>query len=195
MWPIPAKSRELVLFGRSPFVDTVLYDALRPDLKTVGFNHFGRHHEVDYLFFFDSFCGGWLGSPQVFVPYYFRQQGSEACTRYVPKPHPRPIVPRKEQNGLVVLGQKYFTPAMAINWGILSGFKTFYLVGIDHREGDTRFVHHDGQVAQTVIRPEAHARFKEYVYAATEHARIYQTNPEVAADWRLPYKDIGELYA
>lgn len=184
-------SKELVIFGRSPFVDTVDIPNLCQNYTTLGFNQFGRHHKVDYLFFFDAYYYGYKAGAAVYMPNWFEQKSG---IKYIRKPSVKPIF-GQQQDGMPVLGHKYFTVSLALNWALLQGFEKIYLVGIDHVETDTAFVHHDGDDCPSNLTPDAHGRLKDYVYACAEHAEIYQCNPAVADDWKLPYRDVKTLYS
>lgn len=181
---------ELVIFGRSPFINQVDVPLLLENYTTVGFNQFGKHHKVDHLFFFDDYYYGYKPTA-VYLPKWFSQKHG---IKYVPKPSDRPILSRQMKDNMIVLGHKYFTVSLALNWALLEGFKTIYLVGIDHVETDNQFKHHDGVDLPANLTPKAHKDLKKYVYACAEHADIYQCNPAVAPDWELKYKDIRELY-
>lgn len=180
---------ELIIFGRSPFLSTVNIPALLSVYTSIGFNEFGRLFEPDYLFFYDAWYDGFIGSPEVYAPHWFKQ----GCNKYVPKPSDSPLV-GKLQNGMPCLGHRYFTVSVALNWAILQGFKRIYLVGVDHVEQQGRLEHHDGTLGISDVQPEAHKRLKQYVYNCTRHAEIYQTNPAVMDGWELPFRNIEELY-
>lgn len=182
---------ELVIFGRSPFLNTVDTAKLLSKYTTIGFNQFGRLFEPDFLFFFDQWYGGFIGNPVVYFPHWFKQGKG---IKYMPKPSDKPLLSGSKQDGMIVLGHKYFTVSIALNWAILQGFKRIYLVGIDHIESDEKFEHNDGTGCQSRLTVKAHQGLKRFVYACAEHVEIYQTNPAVKGDWELPFIDIEELY-
>lgn len=184
--------QELIVFGRSPFIKDVDVSALIERYPSLGFNGFGQHYPVDYLFFYDGY---WNHHPdtEVFIPHWF--DAKHPGTRYAPRPFDRPLTNEIFQEDIICLGHKYFTTSVALNWAILEGFETVYLVGVDHVETDKTFIHHDGSPCESMLTPEAHAAFKQYVYNCLPHINIYQCNPAVADDWNLPYKDLSSLYA
>jgi hypothetical protein len=179
---------ELIIFGRSPFLNAVDLTRLSA-FSTIGFNQFGRLFEPDFLFFYDEWYDGFLGNPTVFAPHWFKQD----CIKYVPKPSDFPLS-RRYQGSNICLGHRYFTVSVALNWAILEGFKRVYLVGIDHVETDERFTHHDGTPCQSRLTPQAHKKLKQYVYNCTQHIDIFQTNPAVKDGWELPFVHVEELY-
>lgn len=162
---------------------------LLQNYTTVGFNQFGQHYLVDTLFFYDSYFEHI--DTKVYIPQWFPQKG----IKYIPRSTTKPYVPAVKEKGMPVFAHRYFTPSVALNWGINNGFKTIYLVGIDHKDNPERFEHHDGWISKTSINLEAHQRFKQYVYACKKHAQIYQTNPAVTDFWDLPFREVSSLYA
>lgn len=181
---------ELVVFGRSPFVNLVDIPALLEQYTTVGLNHFGRHHKVDHLFFYDQYCQH--QKTTVYIPNWFPAE--HAGVRYVPKPLDYPLMSRISQDGAICLGHKYYTVSLAINWALLEGYKRIYLVGIDHVETDRSFSHHDGIDGHAELTPDTHQALKKFIHNCAAHAEIYQCNPAVKDGWELPYKDVNELY-
>jgi len=184
---------DLIIFGRSPFLNTLDIPFLASKYKTIGFNQFGRLFEPDFLFFFDEWYGGFIGNPLVFCPKWFKET-EDRVIKYVPKKADSPLLEWVNENGQPCFSHKYFTVSIALNWAILQGFKRIYLVGIDHIETDTKFEHNDGTGCQSRLTLKAHQELKQYVYRCAEHAEIYQTNPAVRDDWELPFIDIEELY-
>src|SRR5690606_4650366 len=155
----------LVMFGRSPFLATVDVDRIHPSHKTAGFNEFGRLHRVDTLWFYDAFYDGFKPPGKLFIPYWFNTPGE----RYAPRRVTRPYTEAGYQDGSLVLGHVNFTPSVALNWAILEGFSSVYLVGIDHVETDTKFIHHDGTPCNSNLTPTAHRQFKDYVKRCADH--------------------------
>lgn len=186
--------KDLVIFGRSPFISQVDVPRLLERYTTLGFNKFGELYPVDYLFFFDDYYP-LHKAHQVFIPSYFAPGLNGE--RYTAIQQDTPIMngdfPDKHPSRLF-LAHKHYTVSLALNWALLAGFERIYLVGIDHVETDKQFIHHDGYDLPAELTPESHRALKQYVYECAKHAEIYQTNPAVAADWDLPYKDIKELY-
>ena len=187
----------VIIFGRSLFIDQVDVNRLITLYDTIGFNHFGEHYDVDYLFMNDRYFPHGQHK-QIFYPAHL--------SATVPKPPPSngvrfhhvrqdtPVLKWQEKDGVISLGFKLFTPSAAVNWSILKGYKKAYLVGIDHVESNTQFKHHDGQDAPSAMSVASHQKFKQFIYNCARHIKIYQTNPAVAKDWRLPFMDIEALY-
>lgn len=186
-------STELIIFGRSPFINQVDVPRLLDSFTTVGFNHFGKYHCVDYLFFFDDFYDGFYGPRKgLFIPEWFAE--NLPGTRYAPKPLDRPLLKQTEGEKILQLAHKHYTASLALDWALLQGFSKIYLIGIDHVETDRAFAHHDGIDGYAELTPQSHRDFKEFVHNCAAHADIYQCNPAVADQWLLPYKDVRDLY-
>lgn len=181
---------DLVLFGRSPFINRIDVIEIARRYKTVGLNHFGESYGVDYLFYFDRFIENWKGTPELFIPAWFPQY----CPgkRYRTQVSDGPIFPA--QSDPMILGHKYFTASLAINWAILQGFKTIYLVGIDHVETDKAFQHFDNIDHPVNLTAKAHECFKNYVYNGNKYVKIIQTNPAVKDAWDLDFINFEALY-
>lgn len=179
-----------IIFGRSPFIEQVNVAALLPNYTTFGLNQFGRHHRVDYLFFHDAYYAGYKPT-SVWMPDWFPQQHG---SKYHRVKSDKPLLGQVQKEGALCLGHALFTASLALNFAILKGFKTIYLVGIDHVETDKEFHHHDNDDRPSALTPVAHRVFKQFVYNCADHADIWQCNPAVRADWQLNYKDIRELY-
>jgi hypothetical protein len=184
---------ELILFGRSPFIDKVDVPRLIEKYTTIGLNRFAQHYPVDHVFMFDRYFPHPL-TGSAFFPHWFDYPMQDG-QKFHSKASASPILTGEKKNDIPVLGYKYFTCSLALNWALLQGFTEIYLVGIDHVESDVKFVHHDGDVADSKLSIKAHQALKEYFYSATKHANIYQTNPDVRNDWKLPFVDINQLYS
>lgn len=192
--------REVIIFGRSPFINSVNVDALLARYKTIGLNSFGQVYPVDYLFAFDVYYPpSSHRAGELFCPHWLLNGPG---TGIVPKAG-KPLFDKGYQsvvpNGpmFLMLGLAYFTASLAVNWAVLEGFKKIYLVGIDHVETDTGFHHFDNgaeEAGLTHFTPESHRALKKFVTQCARAAEIYQCNPAVRDDWDLPYKDIAELY-
>lgn len=183
---------DLIIFGRSPFINEVDVDALLPYYATVGFNTFGQHYPVDYLFFYDRYYDSHPHCLPI-MPNWIDKPG----VKIIPRASDRPVFPERYQDKTLVVGFKYFTVSIAVNWAILKGFRTIYLVGVDHNEEDRQFKRFDGDRTRTPtdLCPEAHQRVKRFIEACARvaKAQIYQCNPN-AKGWSLPHKSIEELY-
>lgn len=190
MRPEPRPAQELILFGNSPFITDIDIPALLRRYQTIGINGFSTHFPVDWVFMYDRFFDH-APSSRVIVPHWFRQP----VEKVVPKALDSPVYPRRFQNGLSVVGFKYFTVSIAVNWAIQEGFKSIYLVGIDHHEEERQFRHFDGETSKTTISPTSHQALKRFVEkcAKVSGATIYQCNPD-AEGWKLPYLNLETLY-
>jgi len=190
--------KSIIIFGRSPFIDKVDVHGLIERFDTIGFNFFGQHYPVDYLFFFDRYFDGFLPGCEVFFPHWFNPK--HKGNRFSPKLSDLPVLTgdikeHNDQPSTPVYGYKYYTPSIALNWAILQGYQKAYLVGIDNVETDTIFKHHDGNDLPANLTPKSHQGFKQYVYNCTPYIKIYQTNPAVKKQWDLPFIGLEALYA
>lgn len=183
----------LVMFGGSPFIEKVDVPNLLHNYLTLGLNKFSVSYPTDYGFMYDEFIPG-SQAAELWLPKWFKEDGR----KYAPKPSPKPFIPKKvDEKKRPVLGIKGYTSTLAANWAAIAGFKSVYLVGIDHNETDTYFVHFDkyGEDTPAELTPESHRKVKAYfsMCAKLSGVQFYQTNPD-AKGWDLPYIDIEALY-
>lgn len=183
---------EAVVFGRSPFLQNVDIPWLIHKYKTVGFNDFCHAYEVDYGFSYDDVVKPKNMAKELFIPHW---SSNTHGTKVVCKPHQKHPQPFKRyEDGNLILSFCLFSPSLALNWLLLHGFKTVYLVGIDHVETDKQFKHFDNIERPTEMSPTAHQKFKSYVYQCAKIMNIYQTNPAVKSGWELPFKPVESIY-
>lgn len=188
------RADEIVIFGRSPFINRVDVANIINNHTTMAFNHFACLHPVDIVFYFDILLRPIdAAKTTVYVPSHFTK-APKAFKRYIFKEGNYPIKIPLFQKGIPVYARRYFTPSLGLNWSLLNGYTKAYLVGIDHIEDDRRFEHHDGEPCYSELTSASHKRFKNFVYECANEMDIYQCNPDVKDQWDLPYKDIKELY-
>lgn len=193
------RKNELVIFGRSPFIDKVDVGHILQNYTTVGFNHFGQHYPVDHLFYYDKYYEDIRDDVgKVWVPYHWPKPPRDSMC-YAPRPSKKPFVPAKWFNNpsggkCPVLGHCYFTVSLAINWALIQGYTRIHLVGIDHIETDSQFKHHDNIDAPNRLTPLVHKGIKSYIELSANYAQIFQTNPDVWDDWNLPKLNVESLY-
>lgn len=187
--------KPLIIFGRSPFINDVNVERLIETYDTVGFNLFATHFPVTYSFCFDQYFSP-VDSKTISFIDARKQLRPPGAIPVMPVPGIEPIpIQSYTLDGYIKLSRTNFTPCLALNYAIIKKYTDVYLVGIDHVETDTKFVHHDGietRYGQN-IQPILHTQFKTYVYNCTKHINIYQTNPSVKDDWQLPFMDINSL--
>lgn len=92
------------------------------------------------------------------------------------------------------LGFKCYTSTSAVYFAMKRGFKSAYLIGIDHEENNKPFEHYDGVINQNVASENSNKKAKEFICSLQNRMAIYQTNKRVSKDWDLPHKDIKCLY-
>jgi hypothetical protein len=184
---------EIILFGNSPFINDVDVANLVCRYPSMACNSFGSRYIVDYLFLFDAVVQPACDATLTFIPNWFKD-APKHFIKYCPVTNQFPVTTYKKSKGYPVIGRKHFTSSTAINWAILNGFKKIYLVGVDHVETDKTFKHFDDTPSHNKLNPILHREFKQFVYECATHVEIFQTNPQVKTEWRLPFKRIEELY-
>ncbi len=86
------------------------------------------------------------------------------------------------------LSWRYYSSSLAVNFGVLKGYKTIYLGGVDLIEDNKPFNHYDGIVNKRKVDASSCVAEKEYIKELAKNINIYQLNPN--ADW-LEYRNIG----
>ena len=188
--------KNLVLFGRSPFVNKIDRQKIIDNNITIGLNYFAANNAVDFSFCWDKYIRPMSCVTTTFYHFEAPTVEDRNAIQYRPiiSREPFPIADFVE--GKLRLAFLCFIATAAINWAILMRKKALYLVGIDHVETDKRFIHNDNiddEYGQN-MNQEIHKTFKNYVYAATKYIDIYQTNPAVKDDWNLPFVEVESLY-
>lgn len=186
--------KKFVLFGRSPFVNDVDREKIIEKNYTVGLNNFCAKNAVDMNFCFAKYVKPISAKTVVFC--HFEKEAEQAVF-YRPVPSRKPLLDPEFENGILKLACCCFVGSLAINWAILMKKEAVYLVGIDHVEDNKEFVHNDGVDDEFGhnMNAEIHQEFKKYVYECAKHIKIYQCNPSVKQEWKLPFVEIEELYA
>lgn len=181
----------LIILGNSPFISQVDIPKLCELYTVVGFNGAARDFRIHHVFFFDKY---YEGSHDKVKIHYQSNIPENVGSKYFARPSDKPLF-GLHQEGCPVYGFKHYTPSIALNWALINKRYKIYLVGIDHHESDTEFDHYDGARCYSILTPESHKNFKNYVYnCRIPGVSIFQTNPAVKDSWNLPYKDLEELY-
>ena len=189
-------TKPLIMFGRSPFINSIDVEALIARFDSCGFNDFGTHFAVKYNWCFDDLI---VASRAANTFYDGVKNASKLELKFIPicpVPGIEPLTePTFDEHGYLKLSRTNFTPCLALNWAILERYTDVYFVGIDHVPHDTRFVHHDGIDSEhgLNINPVMHVWFRQYVANCSKHIRIWQTNTAVREFWDLPFIDVAEL--
>lgn len=191
--------KTLIMFGRSPFVATADVTRLISMYDTMGFNTFASHYPVTTSWCMDGYEKPVSEKTQVFGRIDWADRYPEGVTLIKIQSTPEPIVPAQQmpENGALILGWRCFSPCLGINWAILQGYTDICLVGIDHVPTDTKFTHFDGVDNQhgRNMNERMHTMFRKYVENATQHIRIWQTNPDVRQYWNLPFRSLEKVYS
>lgn len=194
-----SKKNECIIFGSSPFINTLDIPALCADYYTIGINKFPVHHRVDCAIQYDEPIHYPVLPPEIWAPFHWRpDERSEFDNVYVVLTGEEHPVYGKKLNihGARHVAMRYFTASIAANIAIWKGLDAIYLVGVDHKESDTHFDHFypEDPNPDVMFCREAHQALKQFILECSHFTPIFQTNPEVAHEWPVPYKDINELY-
>lgn len=189
-------TKELIIFGSSPFIDEVDVPALIARYDTLGINHFADDFAVKYSFCLMQYLAPSFPSTQVFVHWQKElPEGVEGAIRIAAKPSLEPFVGDETIDGYPQMAWIGFTFGTALNWALREGYEKIYLIGIDHREDETNFETFHGKSDGRVrnILPAHHRVVKQFAVTCSQYAEIYQCNPNVKDDWQIPFKPISEL--
>ena len=161
--------KELLLFGRSPFINTL-------NLKNIDYNRFNvccinypiPNIRVHYVVSADSWTKPILAPKTEWVS---QNTGWE----FVKTDN---IVQEEGR-----LSWRIFSSSLAVNFAILRGYKTIYIAGVDLIEDDKPFIHYDGIVNTRKATKSGCIQEKEYIkkLAKTYDVKLYQLNRE--ATW------------
>lgn len=171
---------ELIIFGRSPFINKINFDKIdydRFDICCINGSP-PMLKRIDYVVSADDFC----------IP-YVRPESEWVSVHSGWKliKHEARIIQQEKE-----LSWKHLSSDLAVNFALLRGYKTIYLAGIDLVEDNKPFYHWDGVMNK---RPQSAAGArdeKEFIKLLGRRfgANIYQLNPD--SDW-LEFKDLGIL--
>ena len=168
--------KELIIFGRSPFINELnlkKIDYSRYDVCCI--NYPIPNVKVKYLVSADPWVKPTLAPLTEWVSAntgWELVKGAE-------------IVQEEKK-----LSWRYYSSSLAVNFGILRGYKTIYLGGIDLIENNQPFVHYDGVINTKPASANSMVKEKAYIIEMAEQygVKLYQLNPN--ALW-LDYKNIG----
>ena len=168
--------KELIIFGRSPFINEL-------KLENIDYNKY------------DVCC---INYP---IPYIKVKYVVSADKSVIPVLAPKTewvslntgwefkktdrIIRQKNK-----LSWRYYSSSLAVNFGILRGYKTIYLGGVDLFDDNKPFIHYDGVENLKPATIDATSNEKLYIKELAKDIKIYQLNPK--ADW-LEFRDIGIL--
>lgn len=171
--------RDLIIFGRSPFINQL-------KLENIDYNKFDvccinypiPNIKVHYL------CSADVNVKPMVAP---RTEWISSNTGWDLHKTEDEIIQE-----IGVLSWCIYSSSLAVNFGISRGYKTIYLGGVDLIENDLPFEHYDGIKNIRPARASGVKKEKEYIKKLAEKfdVKIYQLNPET--NW-LEFKDIGLL--
>jgi hypothetical protein len=165
--------KNLIILGRSPFVNTVNLKNLKYDKLFINvFSELAKY----VLSFDDTF------KDQKISCEYIAPSTGYKFDKHI-------INFDKDKSNL--LGFCYFSVTAAVNFAYLRGYQNVYLIGIDHNENIKCYKRNDGTVCHE-INSELHRKAKEFIYKFNGKMNIFQTNPDT--NWELKYIDVNRLY-
>ena len=166
--------KELLLFGRSPFIKTL-------NLKKIDYDRFDvccinypiPGIKVHYVVSADPWTKPILAPKTEWIS---TNTGWELVKT-------DEIVQEKGR-----LSWRIYSSSLAVNFAILRGYKTIYIAGVDLIEDDKPFVHYDGVVNTKKASISGCIQEKEYIkkLAETYGVKLYTLNRE--AQW-IEYYD------
>ena len=190
-------TKDLIIFGGSPFVNTV-------DLKNIDTNNF------DVLA---------INRPPLNIPVHyllahdpdFRAVHTQKEVKEILEQGLNPVflAPKTEfihettgwkwKNDIIsqedkLLGFCIYSCSSALNFAYLKGYKNVYFVGVDLEENNKPFTHWHGVTNHTQVSSACARRVKEYLYRYKKYLNIYQCNPKVKNEWKVEYCNIEKLY-
>ena len=171
--------KELIIFGRSPFINQFNFDKLdydRFDICCIN-SKIPSLKRVDYIVSADE----WV-----------RPEIPEGCEWISVNNGWDIIKTERIIQQPQRLSWKHYSSDLAVNFAVMRGYKTIYLAGIDLVEDNKPFYHYDG-IMNDYNAPAAGSRDeKELIKKLCEDAgvKIYQLNPEM--NW-LEFYDVGCL--
>lgn len=170
--------KELIIFGRSPFINDL-------KLENIDYNRFDvccinypiKNIKVHYVVSADDWVMPKLAPKTEWI---------SQNTGYNLVKTDEIIQEQKK------LSWRLFSSSLAVNFAISRGYKTIYLAGVDLIEDNKPFVHYDGIINEKPARIETVQKEKDYIkkLAQVYNVDIFQLNP--ICKW-LQYKDIGIL--
>lgn len=175
--------KELIIFGRSPFINRLNCDAIdydRFDICCIN-GSLPQLKRIDYVVSADDFCKPYIreGAEWISVNNGWKLIKTEA--RII-----------QEDVPIRRLSWKHLSSDLAVNFAIMRGYRTIYLAGIDLVEDGKPFYHWDGVMNKKPQSAEGARDEKEFIKLLGRRfgANIYQLNPD--SDW-LEVKDLGLL--
>jgi len=173
--------KELIIFGRSPFINRLDFDNLdydRFDICCIN-SKIPQLKRVDYIISADEWCKPDIPDGCEWISV---NTGWELI-----KVHNNDIIQQPQR-----LSWKHYSSDLAVNFAILRGYKKIYLAGIDMVEDGKPLNHYDGILNTETTTPSGCLDEKVLIkyFASRFDVKIYQLNPE--SNW-LKFKDIGIL--
>lgn len=167
--------KSCLIIGRSPFINQVKWDKINFDnFFVICINYPVPDIPVDVVIAKDEWVKPVLAPDTQFISPNTGYNFTDS--------------PKSEKD----IGFCIFSSTSAVYYANKLGFRTVYLIGIDHKEDNKPFEHYDGIINKIPSSIDANKRAKQYIQSFD--MTIYQTNPTVKSQWGLPFKNIKTIY-
>lgn len=93
-----------------------------------------------------------------------------------------------------LIGFALYTCSSALNFAYLRGYKNVYFIGVDLEENNQPFTHWHGIINKVPVPDTCAKTAKQYLYRYKKYLNIYQTNPMIKDQWECEYCPIEKLY-
>lgn len=161
--------KDLIIFGRSPFINKVPLEKINYDLFDVCcINYPIPNIKVHYVVSADDTVKPILAPKTEWVS---KHTGWNI------------IKTEKIIQEIGTLSWRIYSSSLAVNFAILRGYKNIYLCGVDLIEDDKPFTHYDGILNKRPARASGCREEKEYIIELGKKfgVNLYQMNP--ACTW------------
>lgn len=157
--------KDLIIFGRSPFINELSLNRLNYDMFDICcINYPIPNIKVHYVVAADHWVKPILAPKTEFIS---KNTGWEFIKG-------EDIITEEKR-----LSWRHYSSSLAVNFGILRGYKNIYLCGVDLIEDNKPFVHYDGIINRRKANAEGCKQEKEYIINLGKKYRVnlYQMNP------------------
>lgn len=174
--------KELLIFGRSPFIKKVPLSKINYDKYDVlCINYPIPDIKVHYVIACDEWVKPILAPKTEFISSNTGWGFIKTFTSII----------NEEKR----LSWACFSSSAAVGFARLRGYKTIYLIGVDCVEDNKPMKHYDGIVNTKTTSDIACKKEKAYIKLYTQYMTIYQTNPAVKNDWQLPFMPCEQVFS
>lgn len=174
--------KELLIFGRSPFVKKIPLSKINYDKYDVlCINYPVPNIKVHYVVACDDWVKPTLAPKTEFISVHTGWQFVKTFTSII----------NEEKR----LSWACFSSSASIGFARLRGYETVYLIGVDCKEDGKPLVHYDGIVNKKPTAEIACKKEKAYINKYKPFMNIYQTNPDVKDEWDLEFMPYEQVFS